>query len=87
MRDDFSLSVTIKLLADRWPEAGPIFLDECRRSLDVMLQAKSVEEKPQSAKAKDNAIEVCLMLIQRVASMLLESVTCSLIFERFTAVS
>ena len=50
------LSTTVKLIVDQWPEAVASFLDDCRSSLEQMLQAKGDmdrhETETKSAKKK-----------------------------------
>lgn len=51
------LSTTVRLIADQWPEAMEVFLNECRSSLEQMLLAKGdVDRHEQETKAPKKKI-------------------------------
>ena len=41
----FRLGITVRLLADQWPQAAEIFHSKCRDSLELMLDAKADDDR------------------------------------------
>jgi len=50
------IGTTINLIVDKWPEAEDIFLNRCRISLDLMLQAKGDVDRHEDVKEKKHAV-------------------------------
>lgn len=49
------LSTTIRLIVEEWPEATDVFLNACRVSLDLMLEAKGDVDRHEVIKEKKTA--------------------------------
>jgi len=67
------LSTTIRLIVEQWPEAVNGFLEECRFSLEQMLQAKGDVDRHENAEmknAKKKVIQVILFVLLIIRSHL-----------------
>uniref|UniRef100_A0AC34FFK2 Coatomer subunit beta n=1 Tax=Panagrolaimus sp. ES5 TaxID=591445 RepID=A0AC34FFK2_9BILA len=49
------ISATIRLIVENWPEATEVFLNQCRISLDLMLEAKGDSDRHEVVKEKKTA--------------------------------